>query len=218
MIVGLGIMARAPASPGKTRLAAHLSPPRLAALQRALASDTLATACSIPGIDPILFVTPAGAAEDVAALAARAVPAVAQRGDDLGARMCHAVEYLIDDLRCDAAILIGTDVPLLTAAHVADAVNALRSGSTLVVGPALDGGYYLIGMTRVIAAVFEGIEWGSGDVLAQTMAAAERAGIAVATIATLYDVDGIDDLRRVTADLCGAPPSTAPALREFLSE
>jgi rSAM/selenodomain-associated transferase 1 len=155
--------------------------------------------------------------DEVGPLAPRALPVVAQQGADLGARMHHAVEHLIVARNCSAGILIGTDIPLLTAAHIDDAASALRSGSELVLGPAADGGYYLIGVTRVIDEVFEAIEWGTNRVLSQTIAIARRVGITARTIATLYDVDTIDDLRRAERDLRAAPPAIAPALRDFMA-
>jgi rSAM/selenodomain-associated transferase 1 len=210
-------MARAPSSPGKTRLASHLPPATLGALRRALVADTLATVCAVSGVVPVVFVTPDTTADEVGPLAPRALPVVAQQGADLGARMRHAVEHLIVARNCSAGILIGTDIPLLTAAHIEDAASALRSGSELVLGPAADGGYYLIGVTRVIDEVFDAIEWGTNRVLSQTIAIAHRVGITARTIATLYDVDTIDDLRRVERDLRAAPPAIAPALRDFVA-
>jgi uncharacterized protein len=131
--------------------------------------------------------------------------------------MCRALKHLIVDRTREVAILIGTDVPLLTAAHIDTAAAALRGGTDLVLGPADDGGYYLAGMTRVIDAVFDGIDWGTDRVLSQTIAAANRAGMRVRTIANLYDVDTIEDLRRAALDLRERPPSTCRSLRRFLA-
>ena len=217
MNVALGVMARAPSAPGKTRLAPHFSAGDLRALQRALVIDTLTVACATEGVDPIVFVTPDEAVDEIVSLAQRALPMVAQGCGDLGERMRRAIKYLIVDRSCEAAILIGTDVPLLTAAHLDEATVALRSGTQLVLGPADDGGYYLIGMTRVIDAMFDGIEWGTDRVLSQTTAVADRAGIRIHMTGSLYDVDTIDDLRRADSDLRQATSSTCEALRRFLA-
>jgi hypothetical protein len=217
MTAALGVMARAPSSPGKTRLAPHFSTSALRALQRALVSDTLAVACANRSVEAIVFVTPDEAVDEIRALAPRELPVIPQRDGDLGARMCRAMRHLVVDRTSEMAILIGTDVPMLTAADVDTAAAALRNRIDLVLGPADDGGYYLTGMTRVIDAVFEGIEWGSDRVLSQTIAAANRAGMRVQTIANRYDVDTIDDLRRAEVDLRDRPPWTCPSLRQFLA-
>ena len=217
MTAALGVMARAPSSPGKTRLAPHFSPADLRALQRAFVSDALAVACASTSVETIVFVTPDEAVPEVRALAPRELPVVPQGTGDLGARMRRATRHLIVDRTCEAAILIGTDVPMLTAADIETAAAALRGRTDLVLGPADDGGYYLTGMRRVIDAVFDGIEWGTDRVLSQTIAAATCAGMRVQTIANLYDVDTIEDLRRAELDLRDRPKSSCPSLRQFLA-
>jgi glycosyltransferase A (GT-A) superfamily protein (DUF2064 family) len=118
----------------------------------------------------------------------------------------------------DAAIVIGSDIPMLTADHVLEAADTLRSSGGVVLGPADDGGYYLIGMTRAHAGLFEDIEWGTGSVLTDTLQAASRIGVDAQLIRGAYDVDTIDDLRRVERDLATAPSSICPELRRWLSE
>jgi 2-phospho-L-lactate guanylyltransferase (CobY/MobA/RfbA family) len=84
----IGVMARAPSSGGKTRLAPHLSPSRLAALRSALLADALGTFATVP--DVTIFFTPDEAEREIAALAGPARRLVAQGGGDLGARMLRA--------------------------------------------------------------------------------------------------------------------------------
>ena len=216
-MTAVGVMARAPSSPGKTRLAPHFSPDALRALQRALVSDTLAVACATGRVETIVFVTPDEALDEIRALAPCALPVFPQGAGDLGARMRRAMRRLFVDRTCDAAILIGTDIPMLTAADIDTAADSLRNRTDLVLGPADDGGYFLIGMTRVIEDVFDGIDWGTDRVLSQTLAAANRAGIRVQTTANRCDVDTIEDLRRADLDLRDRPPSTCLSLRQFLA-
>jgi rSAM/selenodomain-associated transferase 2/rSAM/selenodomain-associated transferase 1 len=97
-----------------------------------------------------------------------------------------------------AAVIIGTDCPGLTADVIAGAFAAAREGG-LVLGPAADGGYYLIGMCRDLARsavpqVFKGIVWGTGEVLNQTLARAREAGLAARLLETLADVDRPEEL------------------------
>jgi glycosyltransferase A (GT-A) superfamily protein (DUF2064 family) len=135
----------------------------------------------------------------------------------------------------NVAILVGSDIPLLTADHLREAAELLlpprspellvppRSAKAsaergIVLGPTDDGGYYLIGMTRVHAELFEGIAWGSESVLTDTLRAADRAGIEAHLARSAYDVDTIDDLLRLERDLAWLPSGVCPALRRWFSE
>ncbi|MCU1383922.1 MAG: uncharacterized protein JWL71_2619 [Acidobacteria bacterium] len=216
MTTAVGVMARAPSSVGKTRLAPHLSPSRLASLRAALLADTLLGIEPLP--DVTIFLTPDDAEHDLAAIAPARIPCRPQGGGDLGARMLRAVRRLLDRADCQAAILVGSDVPLLSAVHVLEAAEMLQAHGGIVLGPADDGGYYLIGMTEARAELFDAIPWGTGSVLAETLRAAERIGVAARLLHRGYDVDTIEDLRRLERDLAAAPPTVCPAVRRWLSE
>lgn len=100
-----------------------------------------------------------------------------QRGADLGQRMHHA---LTTELRtCPAAVLVGSDCPGLRADDIDTALDALSdpvAGVDAVLGPALDGGYWLIGLRQPAMGLFQGVEWGSGQVAAQTRQRLRRLG------------------------------------------
>ncbi len=114
-----------------------------------------------------------------------------QVGTDLGSRMRHALN---DGLgRADRVLLVGSDCPALTGSYLQEARMALETVD-LVLGPALDGGYVLIGARRPVDAVFDGVRWGSASVLAETLARARAAGISVARLGPLQDVDRPEDL------------------------
>ncbi len=114
-------------------------------------ADTLAVACSVPRVGVVVFVTPEGSDAEIATLAPRLLPIRPQQGADLGDRMRNAIAELIDRDGYDAAILVGTDAPLVTTEHFEEATALLRTRGGVVIGPADDGGYYLIGMTRVFS-------------------------------------------------------------------
>ena len=233
--LGVGVMARAPSSGGKTRLAPHLPASRLCALRRALLADTLRTAFDLrppqqppsplatsvparnlrPRPEVIVFVDPGDASGEVEALSATPVTCVPQVEGDLGRRMRAACTHLIETLNCDAAILIGSDIPLLTSDHLHEAYETLATTGGVVLGPADDGGYYLIGMRMVHSELFEGIAWGTSSVLTDTLRIADRAGIEARLIRPAYDVDTIEDLQRLESDLRGASPGLAPHVREW---
>ncbi len=114
---------------------------------------------------------------------------VVDQGDgDLGARMKRAAAPY-------PTIFIGADAPDLTARHLADAAAAL-AGHDAVIGPALDGGYWLLGLTRPLDQLFVEIPWGTDRVLLETLARARAAGVSLAMMPALADLDRPEDLRR----------------------
>ncbi len=96
-------------------------------------------------------------------------------------------------------IVIGADTPGVDAAVIAEAEEALRSADA-VFGPALDGGYYLIGLNRLFAKLFQGIPWGTATVLADTLERCQRVGVTVALLQPLRDVDTVTDLQALGLD------------------
>ena len=208
-------MARAPSSAGKTRLAPYLSNSRLHALRLALLADTLRVLSSVPGIDLTVFYTPEKTASEIRTICGPRVPLVPQSTGDLGSRMQAAIAHLLDLRGVGAALLVGSDVPLIAGECVAEASALLDGPERVVIGPADDGGYYLIGMRQAHSALFEQISWGSSTTLTETRLAAERAGLEIRLIRSGYDVDTMDDLQRLERDLESAPPDTAAAMRAW---
>lgn len=218
--LGVGVMARAPSSGGKTRLAPHLSESRLHTLRRALLADTLRTVLAATGgngAEMVVFVDPRNASTEVEALSTKPIACVPQLGGDLGGRMAAAFAHLLQSLQYDAAILVGSDIPLLTADHFTDARETLATAGGVVLGPADDGGYYLIGMQRVYTELFSGVAWGTSSVLTDTLRIAEGAGIEARLVRPAYDLDTTEDLRRLEADLAVASPDLAPHVRAWFN-
>src|SRR6185503_15120536 len=117
----------------------------------------------------------------------------AQREGTLGERMRDLLTTLLGQGACRVA-LIGSDLPTITASQVHEAFTALdRDPRGVVIGPARDGGYYLLAASHV-PPLFDGIEWGSPEVLGQTLGAAAAAGLRVHLIDPLSDVDTRADL------------------------
>jgi len=115
-----------------------------------------------------------------------------QSGPDLGARLAAAFAGMLAGTS-DRALVIGTDCPDLGPEVLGRALGAL-AGSDLVLGPARDGGYYLIGLRRPVPALFSGIEWGSSHVLEETLARARDLGLAMHMLEALGDLDTPADL------------------------
>jgi hypothetical protein len=115
-----------------------------------------------------------------------------QRGDGLGDRMKLAFTDAFAAGVSQVAI-IGTDCPDLTASIITEAFTALGDRD-LVLGPAEDGGYYLIGLKQVWVELFTGIAWGTDTVLAQTLAIAEKLALRTYLLPVLQDIDRPEDL------------------------
>jgi rSAM/selenodomain-associated transferase 1 len=115
-----------------------------------------------------------------------------QSQGDLGYRMASAFQASFMAGMTDV-VLIGTDCPDLNAPLMAKAFQLLRQHD-LVLGPAIDGGYYLIGLRRLIPELFTGIPWSTAEVLPQTLRIAQKLGLAVAKLPLLSDVDRPEDL------------------------
>jgi len=205
--VGMAILAKAPiAGQVKTRLVPALGPEGAARLQSALIARTVETA-SRAGIGPVTLWTSLDPDHEVfTALAARFDVRLAHQHDgDLGARMLAAIA-------AGPTLVIGNDCPALTPHHLRDAAAALRDGNDVVIIPAEDGGYVLIGMRRPQPAVFAAMRWSVPSVLAETRRRLAQCGLRARELAALWDVDVPEDLRRLSqpefADLMLAIPGT----------
>lgn len=189
------VFAKAP-EPGrvKTRLAPLLGDDGAAALHRRLVEQTLGTVLRVPGTTVELHCAPDSRHEFFAACAQRfAVVLLDQCTGHLGARMCQALCAATAER--DAAVLIGSDCPDLEAAHLDAAFAALDRGCDAVIGPARDGGYYLLGIRRCEQRVFDDVAWGTEAVLAATRARLRELGWQWHELEELRDLDRPEDYR-----------------------
>ncbi len=118
----------------------------------------------------------------------------AQYGSDLGERMYYALEQSL--LGCRYCVLIGTDCPAMNVDYLANAFTALIRGQDVVLGPAEDGGYVLIGVRQASRDWFNDIAWGSRHVLEQSRQKILANGAQLEELQTLWDVDQITDFQR----------------------
>lgn len=203
----VAILTRAPSAEGKSRLFASLGCATDPELLSALLLDTLDGAAA-PGVTRIVAVEPPIACDEVRALVPADVQVIAQPGGTLGERMASTMGRLFEG-GASRVVLIGSDLPTMTPRLIEGALGALeRDPNVIVLGPATDGGYYLIAAAH-LPDVFAAIDWGSGSVLVQTTAAAARAGRRVVTLEPMTDVDNADDLRGVLESAGQVPPCAA---------
>ncbi len=111
----------------------------------------------------------------------------------LGERMANAFQNAFED-GYDRVVIIGTDCYELRTEHLEEAFKALRNDQEAVIGPAADGGYYLLGMTRFIDRLFRNKEWGGSDVLLDSLVDLRDEGVPYHLLPTLNDVDVEEDL------------------------
>jgi rSAM/selenodomain-associated transferase 1 len=206
----LCILVKAP-RPGevKTRLARKIGPVLAAALARAFFEDTLALARSLPWARVVVAV-----AGDPAALAVPAGLDVAAQGPgDLGERMERTLVRAL--AAGDRALLVGTDSPGLPVSLLEAARSALSSHDA-VLGPADDGGFYLLGLHRCERGLLSGLPWSRSDTLLHTEARLRSTGRTVARTAGWFDVDEPADLVRL-ARLTARGEVHAPATARTLA-
>ena len=159
-----------------------------AGLRLALLRDTLESVSELEAEKAVLY-TPPDCEAEIRALTPFPALFLPQRGATLGERMREGARDLLTS-GFDAVVLIGSDLPTLPPTHVSAALGMLtRRSEVLVLGPAEDGGYYLIGLTQSRPELFEHIPWGTPLVLQRTREAAEALRIPVETLPRWYDVD-----------------------------
>ncbi len=123
----------------------------------------------------------------------KSVSVSAQCGNDLGERMFHALSTGLKTF--EKVIIVGSDCPTVDKTYLVNAINALDSNN-LVLGPAEDGGYVLIGANKLKPALLDNIKWGGGNVLRSTVSNAESLCLSYALLDTTWDVDEYDDYLR----------------------
>jgi rSAM/selenodomain-associated transferase 1 len=231
MVCAIAIMAKAPlAGRSKTRLLPVLRPDQAAALSAAFLRDMTenvkAAARSTP-ITSYVAYAPEGQealfegllADGTRLMLADGSQPVPQGVAGFGSCLLHAVEQLLQTGHSSVCVL-NSDSPTLPTAYLEQAAEYLaHPGDRAVLGPAEDGGYYLLGMKRAHARLFSGIDWSTSAVAEQTRARAHEAGIDLIELPSWYDVDEPATLDRLCADLTRAETEAyaAPFTRTCLN-
>lgn len=201
--------------PVKSRLARAFTPEIATLAYRCFLLDILDAVAGLEEVEPVLAFTPAHGRSVAAALAPAAVRLIPQEGRDLGERMSNLLAGLCADGH-PAAIAIGSDSPTLPMAYVREAADVLgRGAADVVLGPSEDGGYYLVGLRRRQAALFDAIPWSTDRVLELTLEKARRLGLRTHLLPEWFDVDTEGDLSRLADDLA-MRPDVAPRTRRCL--
>ncbi|MFM8551171.1 MAG: TIGR04282 family arsenosugar biosynthesis glycosyltransferase [Nitrospiraceae bacterium] len=131
-----------------------------------------------------------------------------QVGEDLGTRMARAFQDTFNQ-GYQQVVIVGTDVPTLPASSFGTAFRLLKDHD-LVLGPALDGGYYLIGLQRPAPDLVTGMPWSTDQVLTLTKKKAEGLGLKTALLPTYRDLDRLEDLQALIGEAKSAPKTFSP--------
>lgn len=227
--VAVGIICKTPAAGFcKTRLSPPLAPEDCAGLSACFIRDltnTISEVAQDGGAAPYAVYTPVGSEAVLQALLPRDFRLQRQVEGQFGVRLRTGLADLLNAGHA-GAILINSDSPTLPAAIIRQAVDAVREKRGIVLSPAFDGGYTLIGVSAIDGELFEDIPWSTPDVYRLTVARAGSIGRPVFNVPGWYDIDDAQSLSILRDEFAGHPVpfgpkdlkgATAPFTREFLA-
>jgi len=180
----------------KTRLAPTLGRDAALELYSAFLADSVGLLLSLPDGPELELCLDGPWTADLGPVPHASLSLTEQGPGDLGQRMFRAFARS-HEAGAARTVLIGSDSPTLPPKRLSDAFRALRGGADLVVAPAEDGGYVLIGMRAPLPDLFGEVPWGQAGVMAATRRRAAECGIPIAELPGWYDVDGEAGLERL---------------------
>lgn len=137
-----------------------------------------------------------------------------QQGVDLGDRMLRAADSLLENH--PSALLLGTDLPQLDTTILYQARESLARAD-VVLGPSLDGGYYLLGLCRSLPFLFRNVAWGTEEVLPETLRRLKDKGVTYHLMEEAFDLDRVEDLKRLLSSPAAVRAPRTVALIERLA-
>ncbi len=226
--VAVAIVCKTPAAgKSKTRLSPPLRPEECAAISSCFIRDLSQTIQSLADdgdVQGCAVYTPFGSETVLRRLLPDAFELTLQGEGDLGARLLKGTADLLD-AGYAGAILVNSDSPTLPKAILREAVDAVRQGDNVVLSPALDGGYTLIGLSRPHARLFDDMPWSTEAVYRLALERAAELGLPVVNVPGWYDVDDAASFRMLEDEVGGIGPAfaaghlvaaDAPATRQFV--
>lgn len=175
----------------KTRLRGHLPDEKRIRIYEALLNNAVETLRDLPGVDTFICYSPSSGRSYFARFG---LGMFVQSGGDVGLRMHHAMQKLFRR-GYQNVVLVGVDIPDISGSIVLKAFSLLDE-TDLVFGPAMDGGYYLVGLNKPDPEIFRGIEWSTDRTLRESIARAESCKYRISFTERLSDVDTAEDLKR----------------------
>jgi len=193
MSTSLIIFAKRP-TPGKvkTRLTPYITPTEAAELYEAFVTDIICSTHKLKCERVIIAYTPSNAEVTFHSICGQSVEYLPQKGHNLGERMKNAFRYSFDK-GSKRTVIIGTDSPTLPVSYMQKAFDTLKE-VPVTIGPTLDGGYYLIGLSEQNDAIFDGVDWSTSRVFGQTLTRIQAINKQLYVLPPWYDVDTSDNL------------------------
>ena len=181
----------------KTRLVPTLSPEQAATLYTEFLTDWCEALAELSDVDLVIAYTPEDAQPDLQTLIGNDVIYIPQVGGNLGERLTLATQWAAEH-GYTKILIVGSDSPTLPISYISEALTLLDSKDT-VIGPSVDGGYYLIGfsaaaLTTTVPHVFEEIAWSTAEVFQQTVARIHSVKATLGLLPPWYDIDTPKDL------------------------
>ena len=212
--VAVAIICKTPAAgKSKTRLSPPLRPDECATISGCFIRDLSTTIQSLANDGDVAgcaVYTPVGSEPALRQLLPHRFCLIPQGEGDLGARLLKGTIDLLG-AGYSAAILVNSDSPTLPKAILRQAVDAVRQGDNVVLSPALDGGYTLVGLSRPHARLFQDMPWSTSDVYRLTLERAKEIELPVINVPGWYDVDDAASFRMLEDEFRGIKlPSTPP--------
>ena len=196
----------------KTRLARSVGADNAAKLQRAFIEDQLGMLSEI-GASVTMCCDPFRPLIDYERLFGGGIGYAPQQGRDLGQRMLHALHQALREN--ETAVLIGSDLPDLPGRFLTEAFKALRSAQVCL-GPATDGGFYLLGLSEPLPAdIFKGVAWSGPQVLQATLANCAARKLGTHLLPAWPDVDTLEDLTGYARRNHGRPTQTMNRIHDL---
>ena len=227
--IGIAVLCKTPeAGRSKTRLSPPLRPDQCAEMSACFIRDltaNLQSLCESGHRVGYAVYTPAGSEAALRALLPGTFGLVIQSDGDFGQRLRTSVQDILS-LGHHGAIIINSDSPTLPPSIVAEAAARLLEADCVVLSPAIDGGYTLIGLSRLHSRLFEDIPWSTAAVHRLTEERAAEIGLRVCNVAPWYDVDDAESLHLLGRELAGERPrfalpqhplAMAPATKAYLA-
>ena len=213
----LVIMAKEPkAGTTKTRLCPPLTPKEAARFYEVLLKDTIELISGINEIDLAIAFTPPTSIEYFERISPSNTNLIPVDCVNIGECLSFSMSRLFE-MKYKKVFALNSDGPSLPVTYIRQAIQCLDN-SDLVLGPTDDGGYYIVGLKQFQGEIFENIVWSTDQVLSQTLQIAKQHDLSYHNLPSWYDVDTVDGLFKLQAELNELPPDSLPNTRTFLDQ
>jgi rSAM/selenodomain-associated transferase 1 len=187
----------------KTRLTPPLSPINATRLYEALLRDTIELLSNIENLDLAIAATPPESNQYFEKICPANTLIIPVTCSDIGDCLKKVLGNLLER-GYSKVMALNADSPALPLEYIYDAIHQLET-KDLVFGPTQDGGYYLVGLRKLYEDIFIGIEWSTDKVLSESRSKANQLGLKTGILSTWFDIDSIDDVKQLEANLNNFP-------------